>query len=285
MVHIISTINLKGGVGKTQTTIAISEILASEYNKRVLIIDLDPQTNATVSLMDESKWLELDRKGNTIFQLFSDKVYNTSVFDIERAIVRNVSNIDKGIKNLDLLPSSLRLIDIQDKLPLVSNSGYFMKTPITILKDSLSTVMNNYDYIIIDCPPNLGLITLSGIYISDYYLIPTIPDILSTYGIPQILERINAFKADANLDIRPLGIVISMFRANNRLHNSIIDSLKYHERKGDYPRIFETYIPLSIKVAEAAEYHTASNSINQKYGYEMAEKYDSLVKEIMKYVE
>jgi len=285
MTHVISIINLKGGVGKTQTSIAISEFLASNYDKKILIIDLDPQTNATVSLMDESRWLEHDKKGNTIFQLFSDKVYNTELFDIDKSIVKNVSNIGSGIKNLDLLPSSLRLIDIQDKLPLVSNSGYFVKTPITILKESLESVIKNYDYVIIDCPPNLGLITLSGIFISDYYLIPTIPDILSTYGIPQILTRINAFKDDAGIDIRPLGIVISMFRSNNRLHTSIIESLKYRERKGDYPRIFDTYIPLSIKISEAAEFQSNAKTLVQKYGYDLNDSYKNLVEELMKYVE
>ena len=285
MVHIISTINLKGGVGKTQTTIALSEILANNYNKKVLIIDLDPQTNATVSLMDENKWLEMDKKGNTIFQLFSDKVYNTELFNINNSIVKNVSNVNSGIKNLDLLPSSLRLIDIQDKLPLVSNSGYFIKTPITILKESLDKIIKTYDYVLIDCPPNLGLITLSGIYISDYYLIPTVPDILSTYGIPQILSRIENFKMDANINIKPLGIIISMFRSNNRLHNSIIDSLKYRERKGDYPRIFNTYIPLSVKISEAAEFNSKINTLGQKYGYDLYNKYSELTREIMLYVE
>ena len=285
MVHVISTINLKGGVGKTQTTIAVSEMLAANYGKKVLIIDLDPQTNATVSLMDESKWLNMDKKGNTIFQLFSDKVYGTELFNLEASIVKNVSNVNSGIKNLDLLPSSLRLIDIQDKLPLVSNSGYFVKTPITVLKESLSSVIENYDYVMIDCPPNLGLITLSGIYISDYYLIPTVPDILSTYGIPQILARIDAFKKDAGIAIKPLGIIISMYRSNNRLHDSIIDSLKYRERKGDYPRILTPYIPLSVRVSEAAEYQTEVSTLGQKYGYDLTEKYNNLVKEIMKYVE
>ena len=285
MVHIISTINLKGGVGKTQTTIALSELLANNYNKKVLIIDLDPQTNATVSLMDENNWLDMDKKGNTIFQLFSDKVYNTKLFNIDNSIVKNVSNVNAGIKNLDLLPSSLRLIDIQDKLPLVSNSGYFIKTPITILKESLNKIIKTYDYVLIDCPPNLGLITLSGIYISDYYLIPTVPDILSTYGIPQILSRIENFKMDANINIKPLGIIISMFRSNNRLHNSIIDSLKYRERKGDYPRIFNTYVPLSVKISEAAEFNSRVNTLGQKYGYDLYNKYNELTKEIMLYVE
>ena len=76
-----------------------------------------------------------------------------------------------------------------------------------------------------------------------------------------------------------------MYRSNNRLHDSIIESLKYRERKGDYPRILTPYIPLSVRVSEAAEYQTEVSTLGQKYGYDLTEKYNNLVKEIMKYVE
>jgi chromosome partitioning protein len=93
MAKVISTINLKGGVGKTQMTVALAEFLAMEHNKRVLLIDLDPQTNATVSLMDEQAWYTKDQNGETLLQLFKDKLEKTSRFDINQAIMKRVSNV------------------------------------------------------------------------------------------------------------------------------------------------------------------------------------------------
>ncbi|AAT43691.1 ParA family protein [Picrophilus oshimae] len=281
---VISIINLKGGVGKTQTTVALSEFLSYNYKKRVLVIDLDPQTNATVSLMDEMKWYEKDRRGETLFQLFNDKIYGMDTFNGERAVVKSVSNINGGIENLDLIPSSLRLIDLEDKLPLISNTGYYVKSPVTVLADSLSGIIKKYDFVIIDCPPNLGLITLSGIYISDYYIIPTIPDILSTYGIPQIISRIESFKKDAGIKINPLGILISMYRSGSRLHRNVIESLQSKAEKGEYPKLFKSYIPLSAKITEAADFNSGFNTIKQKYEGEIFNRYDELARELLEYV-
>jgi chromosome partitioning protein len=285
MTKVISTINLKGGVGKTQMTIAISEFLALEHNKKVLLIDLDPQTNATVALIEEAKWLSKDKSGETLLQLFKDKLDKTSKFDIKRAIVKKVSNIAGGINNLDLLPSSLGLIEIQDTLPLISAGRFYVASPVTILKEAISEVLENYDYVLIDCPPNLGIITLNGIYFSDYYVIPCIPDILSTYGIPQILNRVNNFKAETKIGIEPLGIVISMYRAQSRLHDSVVRELKGNAARGNYPRIFETMIPLTVRTAEAAEFDAQVNTLKQKYGYgRVYEDYQRLASEFLKYV-
>ncbi|MBU3966518.1 MAG: AAA family ATPase [Euryarchaeota archaeon] len=219
MVKVVSTINLKGGVGKTMMTIALAEFLSIEHKKKVLLIDLDPQTNATVSLMGETAWLTKDQRGETLLQLFKDKLEKTSKFDIKRAIVKKASNIAGGIGTLDLLPSSLGLIDIQDSLPLIPAGRFYVTSPVTILKEAISPVLDDYDFVLVDCPPNLGIITLNGIFISDYYLIPCIPDILSTYGIPQILSRVDNFKRETKIGISPLGIVISMYRAQSKLHN------------------------------------------------------------------
>jgi hypothetical protein len=108
--HVLSFINLKGGVGKTTTAVAVAEMLAQEQRKHVLLIDLDPQTNATVSLISEEKWAEMDKDGRTIAQLFEDRLnpQNAPKFDIEKAIARRVSTINDGIARLDLLPSSIR---------------------------------------------------------------------------------------------------------------------------------------------------------------------------------
>ena len=199
MAIVVSTINLKGGVGKTQMTIALAEFLAWEHGKRVLLIDLDPQTNATVSLMDENRWLQQDQNGETLLQLFKDKLDRTSRFDVRKVIVKQVSNVGGGIPSLHLLPSGLGLIEVQDALPLISAGRFFVTSPVTILKEAIQEVMNDYDFVLIDCPPNLGIITLNGILISHYFLIPCIPDILSTYGIPQIINRIDTFKQESGV--------------------------------------------------------------------------------------
>jgi len=287
-VKVISTINLKGGVGKTLMTIALAEFLALEFSKKVLLIDLDPQTNATLALMDQNDWLEKDKKGETLLQLFKDKFENTSKFHIKKAIVKRASNVGGGIPNLDLLPSSLGLIHIQDSLVLIPFARPFASTPIspvTILMKAIIDIMNDYDFILIDCPPNLGIITLNGIFISNYYLIPCIPDILSTYGIPQILGRINKFKEKNNIDIKPLGIVISMYRAQSKLHKTTIDELKNKAARGEYPRVFDTIIPLATKAAESADFYTPVNTLKQKYGYgELYDRYYQLAQEVLRYV-
>src|SRR5690349_4784611 len=113
---VTSFINLKGGVGKTTLTVALAHFLAIEHRKRVLVIDLDPQTNATVCLIPEQEWKRLDDAGLTIYQLFVDQVKGSRRFDADAAIVRNVSNVGGGVEGLDVLPSSLGLIKIQDRV-------------------------------------------------------------------------------------------------------------------------------------------------------------------------
>src|SRR6266478_3320715 len=101
--HVLSFINLKGGVGKTTTAVAIAEILAQDHRKRVLVVDLDPQTNASVTLISEQKWAEMDRTGRTIAQLFADKLNQPHIppkFDVEQSIARQVSTINDGIAKL-----------------------------------------------------------------------------------------------------------------------------------------------------------------------------------------
>jgi chromosome partitioning protein len=285
MATIISTINLKGGVGKTTMTVALAEFLALEQNKKVLLIDLDPQTNATVSLIDEESWLKKDEDGETLLQLFKDKLDKTSKFDIDRAIVKRASNVAGGIRNLDLLPSSLGLIEIQDSLPLIPAGRFYVTSPVTLLNEAVSGIIDDYDFVLIDCPPNLGIITLNGIYISDYYLIPSIPDILSTYGIPQILSRIDNFKRETGSDIEPIGIVISMYRAQSRLHDTVIQDLRGRASRNEYPRIFDTIVPLTVRTAEAADYEASVNTLRQKYGYgRVYENYRDLTGELLGYV-
>lgn len=246
MTKIISFINLKGGVGKTTLTVNIAATLASKYNKRVLLIDLDPQTNATVSLITQEEWEERDSvKKQTIFYMFNDLLKNESNFSMNNAIIRGVSNIEK----LDLLPSSLRLVEIQDDIPDMDRKAYV--NHVDVLGNQLAPIIetNDYDYILIDCPPNLGAITLNGISISHYFVVPTVPDILSKIGINLVLNRINKFKSiKRTCNIQLGGIVFTKVDYRTNLHNGTMIELR-HGNLANF--VFKQELPQRISIAEA----------------------------------
>lgn len=119
MTKVVSFINLKGGVGKTTTAVNIAATLADSGNS-VLLIDLDPQTNATVSVIDQETWQSRHSEGQTLYHLFEDMLTGSNNFDVGKAIMTDVGNV----KGLDLLPSSLHLVEIQDAIPDMDNKAY-----------------------------------------------------------------------------------------------------------------------------------------------------------------
>lgn len=275
--HVVSFINLKGGVGKTTICTAVAEMLAKEKNKHVLVIDLDPQTNATVGLISEEKWEKLDEAGQTLAQLFMDRLNPDAppVFNINDAIVRGVSSVDGGIHRLELLPSSIRLIDVQEKIPLIALTGNYSASPLDILKNAVGGIIDRYDYVLIDCPPSLGTITKNGLRISSGYVIPTIPDIVSTWGIYQIVDAVARFGADTGHVVKPLGIVASKVRGT-ALHTRVCEDLK-RDRLGRFgkpnsavkqPPFFAARVPESVDVARGADVEGGFNTLRQKYGAE-----------------
>lgn len=272
--HILSFINLKGGVGKTTTAVGVAEILAQEERKRVLVIDLDPQTNASVTLISEERWAEMDKAGQTVAQLFADPLNprEPPKFDIEKSIARGVSTIADGIARLDLLPSSIRLIDLQDHIPMIGQISDFNIDPREILKKALEPALSRYDYVIIDCPPSLGMVTKNGLRISTGYVIPTIPDILSTWGIYQIVENVDRFSKSIGLSIPALGIVATKVQANN-LHNRVIEDLRARRlgRFGEpgsllQPLLFSDTINQTVDVARGADVDADFRTFKGKYG-------------------
>lgn len=281
MANIISSINLKGGVGKTTTTVALAEILSGHFNKKVLVIDLDPQTNATTMLIGEEKWQELNEHGYTLAQLFKDALDpDNKRFNMEKTLQQKVSNV-RDVKSLDLLPSSLDLIDVQDRLASMSTGRFYAENPTDILRRATRPIIDEYEYVLVDCPPNLGIITLNGLRISMGYIIPTIPDVLSTYGIPQIVKRVKAFSNAIAEEIEPLGIVVSKYRVQSTVHQNIQKRLQASK---DAP-VFKTVIPENNQVAAAAEF-TPVSTLRQKWGYQgLYDQYVQLAKEIMEKVE
>ena len=282
MAHIVSTINLKGGVGKTHTTVALAEVYSSVMEKKVLVIDLDPQTNATAMLIGEERWAELNEDGHTLAQLFTDAVDpGNPQFDLEKTLQKRVSDV-QAARSVDLLPSSLDLIDVQDRLVTVPSGKFYAVNPIELLSRAVKPILDDYDIVLIDCPPNLGIITLNGLRISNGYIIPTIPDRLSTYGIPQIVKRVKEFSQQIAEPIDPFGIVVSKFRAQSIVHQDVIKRL--HD--GSDAPLFKAVINENNQIASAAEYIPGKRTLKQKYGYQrQVDAYQGLANELLQALE
>ena len=277
LAQVISTINLKGGVGKTTTTVALAEFMAGIMHKRVLVVDLDPQTNATVMLIGEDKWQEINNAEHTIARLFKDALDpENRRFDFDATLQKRVSNVREA-STIDLIPSSLDLIDVQDRLASIPSGQFYSINPIELLWRAIKSQIDDYDFVIVDCPPNLGIITLNGLRISNGYLIPTVPDVLSTYGIPQILRRVELFSNEIVEDIEPLGVVITKYQANSTVHRNTVERLRAQR----FPQVFDTIIPQANQYASAAEFG-GYMTLKQKWGYqELSDKLETFAVEVV----
>lgn len=263
MAHVLSTINLKGGVAKTTTSVALAEVFSGVMRKKVLVIDLDPQTNATIMLLGEDRWLELNEEGHTLAQLFKDALDpEGKKFDFQATLQKRVSDVQEA-RTIDLLPSSLDLIDVQDRLASAPPGKFYAVNPVELLWRAVKGNIDEYDLVIIDCPPNLGIVTLNGLRMSDAFVIPTIPDHLSTYGIPQILTRVQEFAVAIGETIDPLGIIVTKFQANSTVHKTVLRELSAND---SLPIVFDTKIKQTNTASAAAEYVPYKRTLRQKYG-------------------
>ncbi|MEZ5150277.1 ParA family protein [Rhodococcus zopfii] len=270
MARVIATINLKGGVGKTTTTAALAEFMAADFGQRVLLIDLDPQTNLTTMMVGEERWHELNELGWTLATLFEKAVKPSRPdFDLEKALQRNVSSV-KSVKGVDLLASSLDLMDVQEGLSHQQYADPLSTRPVEVLTDAIAPIADQYDYILVDCPPNLGMLTLNGLRFADGYIIPTIPDILSTYGIPQLQTRVEKFADRVGHPIKEIGLVITKYRSASNLHRSTIERLQRDPRIAN---VVPAWIPEATQIAQSAEF-VAYGTLKRKYGN--SGQYDAL---------
>jgi chromosome partitioning protein len=181
----ISFINMKGGVGKTTSVVEVATLLATEHDKNVLVIDLDPQTNATLSFITLDEW-EAVKDTATIADVLGMNRGTSSrddEFDIKDAIIENAG----GIENLDLIPSHLELTFLD--LDLVS-----VPARESVLKNQLDKADLDYDYILIDCPPNLTLAPQNALIISDYIIVPVVPEIFPAIGLPLLVNRVRKWR-------------------------------------------------------------------------------------------
>jgi chromosome partitioning protein len=265
----ISFINFKGGVGKSTTAVETAACLAKHYGKRVLLIDLDPQTNATFYLMDHAEWESWQQTNGSLKTLFDAYLAGQGdSFDVSRVIKKDLlchggTPLAPGF---ELLPSHLALVQIDIQLAAKATIGEAVFSSQAIIRQALQRVQDQYDYIIFDCPPNFNLVTQNGLFASDGYVIPAIPDYLSTLGINLIQgevnrssERIrNALAMFGGTFAGPelKGIIFTRVRLRSRTPLRFIDlhERRIHEVYRTNPDVvFKNFISEAVRFAEAPE--------------------------------
>lgn len=223
MTKIIAIANQKGGVGKTTTTINLSSLLAAAEMK-TLLIDIDPQANSS--------------SGLSIFK-HTPSVYEVLVGS-ER--IQNVI-IDSYMPFLDLLPSNINLVGAEIEMVELPKRE-------TILKEALSEVYQKYDYILIDCPPSLGLLTLNALTAANSVLIPVQCEYFALEGLGQLLNTINIVKQYYNSDLSIEGVLLTMFDTRLRLSHQVADEV----RKYFGEKVFNTVIHRNVRISEAPSF-------------------------------
>ncbi len=250
MGRIISVVNQKGGVGKTTTTINLGAYLA-EAGKFVLIVDLDPQANATSGIGIDHRSLE---RG----------VYEAVLGNVRmREIVQPTAH-----QTLRVAPATSSLAGLNIELVSMERREFR-------LFDSLLEVRNDYDYILIDCPPTLGLITLNGIVASDEILIPVQAEYFALEGLGQLLETVNLVRERIRPEIDILGAVLTMYDGRTKLSDDVLQELyKYFPNN-----IFRSVIPRSVRLAEAPSF--GRSIMNFDVNSKGAKAYERLAREIL----
>lgn len=250
MGKVISIANQKGGVGKTTTAVNLSTILAKR-GKKVLMIDADPQGNAT--------------SGLGINKDVNFSVYDVLVDDIE---IENTVQ-QTMVKNLEVCPSNINLAGAE--VELVSMMSREQR-----LKEKIDNQKDKYDYIIIDCPPSLGLITLNAFTASDSVLIPVQCEYYALEGLGQLINTINLVKKHLNKNLTVEGALLTMFDIRTNLSNQVVKEVnKYFENK-----VYKTVIPRNVRLSEAPSYGMPISVYDPKS--KGAKSYDKFVKEFIK---
>lgn len=251
MAKVIAISNQKGGVGKTTTAINLSAALA-EANQKILLVDFDPQANATSGL-----GVELSDDDKTVMDAIKDK---TSVDNI---IIKEVK------ANLDILAGDVMLSSLESQLVNNKNKESELKVVIDKVKD-------NYDYVIIDCPPTVGILTVNALVASDACIIPVQCEYFSLEGLNQVMSVVDLVKGQMNPRLKIEGVLFTMYDARTTLSKDVVRGIKEQLRI----KTFETMIPRNIRLAEAP---SNGMSILEYEGTSVgADKYRKLASEILK---
>ncbi len=222
----IAIFNQKGGVGKTTTNINLAACLALK-GKKVLIVDIDPQGNTTTGMGITKKGLD-----NTSYELLVDSSVNT-----QKVIMHT------NVENLDIIPASVNLAGAE--LEMVQVEGRERQ-----LKKALDKVKSKYDYIFIDCPPSLGLLTINSLTAVDSVLIPIQCEFYALEGVSQLMSTIELVKKGFNPNLQIQGVILSMFDGRTNLSIQVVEEVKKYFKN----KVYTTVIPRNVRLAEAPSY-------------------------------
>lgn len=265
MGYVIATANMKGGVGKTTLTVNIATCLTKNYGKRVLVLDLDSQISATLSLMSPLDFAKLRKQKRTLRYLLDQIIAPSqrAKLTIQDIIQTKVCNL----QGLDLLPGDIDLYDEyavsemlhQQAVNLGENEfeNIWNRFERVLLGKLLEPILQEYDFILLDCAPGYNLLTRSALATSDFYILPAKPEPLSIVGIQLLERRIAQLKdsheQEANIGIQMLGIVFTMSNTNflsGRYYKQVMQ--RVHQDFGD-AKICQTQIPTDVNVAKAVD--------------------------------
>ena len=225
MAKVVSFSNQKGGVGKTTSCVNLSAQIANK-GKKVLMIDMDPQGNATSGVGVDKRDLE-----NTVYELFVGRT------TLDECL------LETDFLNLSVLPANINLSGAEIDLIDMENREYH-------LKDILQQIKDDYDFILIDCPPSLNMLTVNAMTAADTVLVPIQCEYYALEGLSQLIHTINLVKKRLNPHLQLEGVVFTMYDARTKLSMQVVENVKQTLKEN----IYNTIIPRSIKLAEAPSY-------------------------------
>lgn len=250
MAKIIAIANQKGGVGKTTTSINLSACLA-EKGKKVLVIDTDPQGNTTSGFGVDKNNLD-----DTIYELILGEC------SINDCLIKNV------IDHISVVPSNVNLAAAEIELIGIDKKEYILKREVEYIKDE-------YDFIIIDCPPSLNMLTINAMTTADSVLVPIQCEYYALEGLSQLIHTINLVKERLNPDLEMEGVVFTMYDSRTNLSTQVVENVKQNLNQ----KIYNTLIPRNIRLAEAPSHGMPINQYDPKSAG--AEAYMLLAEEII----